>query len=252
MPRPARTATPAGFAGFPPGALRFLRGLARHNERPWFEEHRPAYEQDLRAPLVALVEEMDARLGAFAPEMIGDRRRSVFRIHRDVRFSNDKRPYKTNAACWFFHRDVQRARGGDTAGGAVHGGAGLYFQLAPGDCWCGGGLWMPPRPALNRVREALAEDVDGFAATVEAPAFRERFGALDTEGMLTRLPRGYAADHPAAAWLRYQSFTAGRKLTEAEATSAALPDLLAADYAALLPLVRWLNAALDLAPAARR
>ena len=94
--------------GFTPRAFTFLRGLARNNAKPWFEEHREVYEHDVRAPLVALVEEMDARLAEIAPEMVGDRRRSVFRIYRDVRFSNDKRPYKTNAACWFFHRDAQR------------------------------------------------------------------------------------------------------------------------------------------------
>src|SRR5207302_5116701 len=116
--------------------------------------------------------------------------------------------------CWFFHRDVgharQGARAGDTAGVTVHGGAGFYFQLAPGDCWSGGGMWMPPRPALALVRDGLAEHHETFTAIVEALAFRERFGALDAEAVLTRVPRGYDAAHPAASWLRYQSFTAGR------------------------------------------
>jgi uncharacterized protein (TIGR02453 family) len=240
------------YDGFTPRAFTFLRGLARHNEKPWFEAHREAYERDLRAPMIALVDEMDARLGAFAPEIVGDRRRSVFRIHRDVRFSKDKRPYKTNAACWFFHRDVGRARGGDTAGGTVHGGAGFYFQLAPGDCWAGGGLWMPPRPALALIRDAVAEDHRSFERIVRARAFVERFGARDAEAMLKRVPRGYDADHPAADWLRYQSFTAGRRLDDAEPLGAGLPALLEADYRVLLPLVRWLNAALGLPAADRR
>lgn len=241
-------------AGFTQEAFAFLRGLTRNNAKPWFEEHREQYERDLRAPLLALVEEMDARLAEFVPEIIGDRRRSVFRIHRDVRFSNDKRPYKTNAACWFFHRDAQRARGeraGDTAS-AVHGGAGLYFQLAPNDCWAGGGLWMPPRPALNKVRAALVADLHGFLAIVDAPAFRQRFGELDPEGMLKRLPRGFATDEPLATWLRRQSFAAGRQLADAEALGAGLADRLEADYRALVPMVRWLNRALGLPAATRR
>jgi len=239
---------------FRSAALDFLRGLAAHNAKPWFEAHRDDYDRELRAPMLDLVEELDARLGTIAPELVGDRKRSVFRIHRDVRFSNDKRPYKTNAACWFFHRDAQRARG-DRAGEtttAVHGGAGLYFQLAPGDCWAGGGLWMPPRPALRKVREALVDDLDGFRAIVEAPAFRKRFGALDDEGMLKRLPRGYAAEEPLASWLRRQSFTAGRKLEDAETLGAGLADRLAADYRALVPMMRWLNGALGLRAASRR
>ena len=243
------------FTGFTPKAFTFLRGLAKHNEKPWFEAHRASYDDDLRAPMIALVDEMDARFGEFAPEMVGDRRRSVFRIHRDVRFSKDKRPYKTNAACWFFHRDVSRARQGERAGessAAVHGGAGFYFQLAPADCWVGGGLWMPPRPALNRIREAIAEDHASLVAIMEAPAFRERFGALDAEAMLTRTPRGYDAAHPAAELLRLQSFTAGRKLRDAESLGASLPDRLEADFRLLLLLIRWLNAALHLQAARRR
>ena len=244
------------FTGFTPKAFTFLRGLAKHNEKPWFEEHREQYEHDLRAPMIALVDEMDARLGQFAPEIVGDRRRSVFRIHRDVRFSKDKRPYKTNAACWFFHRDVmsarQGSRAGETAGATVHGGAGFYLQLAPSDCWSGGGMWMPPRPALNALRDAMAEDHETFEAIVRAPAFVKRFGALDDEAVLTRVPRGYDASHPAAGWLRYQSITAGRRLKDAETLGARLPDLLEADYCALLPLVRWINRALGLPTAERR
>jgi uncharacterized protein (TIGR02453 family) len=237
---------------FPPGALTFLRQLARHNEKGWFEANRARYERDLRAPLLALVEEVDARLGDVAPEIVGDRRRSVFRIHRDVRFAKDKSPYKTNAAVWFYHRDVPRARGGDTAGGNVHGGAGFYFQLAPGECFAGGGIWMPPRPALAAVRDRLAARQLEWEAIVGAPSFRRRFGALDEEAMLTRVPRGFAPDHPAARWLRYQSFTAGRPTTEAEATGPTLADRLVKDFAVLLPMIRWLNQALGLSPAERR
>jgi len=253
-PRAASATAPGGFAGFPPGALRFLRGIARHNEKAWFEAHRADYEQGVKAPLAALVEEIDARLGRLAPEMVGDRKRSVFRIHRDVRFSKDKSPYKTHAACWFFHRDVRAGASKDAggAGAAVLGSAGFYFHLQPGASLCGGGIWMPPRPALLRIRERIAERPDEWTALVEAAAFRRRFGPLDQEAMLTRVPRGYAADHPAAEWLRYQSFTAGHALTDDEATAPGLPDHLERSFAALLPLVRWLNAALGLRVADRR
>ena len=257
-PRAAKTAKRAAPAAttpearFAPAALTFLRQLSRNNRREWFEEHRDRYERDVRAPMLALIEEVDALLGDVAPEIVGERRRSMFRIHRDVRFSKDKSPYKTNAAVWFFHRDVQRARGGETAGGNVHGGAGFYFQIAPDECFTGGGLWMPPRPALAQVRDRLAARPLEWEAIVGAPAFRRRFGALDAEAMLTRVPRGFAPDHPAAEWLRYQSFTAGRALTADEVTGPRLAERLVKDFAALLPMVRWLNEALGLAPADRR
>ena len=112
------------FTGFRPAALTFLRALARHNDRVWFEANRERYERELRAPLASFVEEVDAHLGTIAPEIVGHPTRSLFRIHRDVRFSPDKRPYKTNVAAWFYH-----AGGAGTVSGAgrsgAHGGAGF-------------------------------------------------------------------------------------------------------------------------------
>jgi uncharacterized protein (TIGR02453 family) len=228
------------FRGFRPAALGFLRGLARRNTREWFERNRSVYETEVREPLRALVEEMDVRLARIAPEIVGDPRRSVFRIHRDIRFSADKSPYKTNAACQFYHQDAGRGAGQDAAGA----GAGLYFQLADGECFVAGGIWMPARPALARLRDALAEDPTGLDRIVRAPAFRRRFRMLDREAMLIRLPRGYSDGHPAERWLRYKSFTATRMLTEREVMSSRLPATLERDFAALVPLVRWLNGAL--------
>ncbi|MCU0616870.1 MAG: DUF2461 domain-containing protein [Gemmatimonadaceae bacterium] len=243
----ARLADPDRFEGFGPGSLRFLRGLARQNNKEWFEAHRPEYEQEIKRPLLALIEEVDVRLASLAPELVGTKK-SMFRIHRDVRFSKDKRPYKTHAACWFYHRDAGRAVGEN----AAHGGAGFYFHFAPGEVFTGGGVWMPPRPALLRIRDAIAEQPEQFTAIVTAPSFRKRFGALEQEHMLTRLPRGYAADHPAGDWLRYQSFTAGRALEESVIGSRRLIDTLLKDFEVLLPLVRWINRVSGLLPATSR
>ena len=85
-----------------------------------------------------------------------------------------------------------------------------------------------------------------------ARSIQPRFGGLDDEAMLKRMPRGYAEDHPAAKWLRYQSFTSGRTLTDAQVTSASLAQLLASEFKTLLPLVRWLNGALGFQPVSRR
>jgi uncharacterized protein (TIGR02453 family) len=238
----------AEFRGFGPGALAFLKRLARNNRRDWFERNRAVYETEVRDPLRSLVEEMDVRLARMAPELTGDPRRSIFRIHRDVRFSADKSPYKTNAACQFYHCDAGRGAGQDAEGA----GAGLYFQLADDECFVAGGIWMPARPALDKIREALAEDHTGLEQIVRASAFRRRFGTLSEEAMLTRMPRGYAEDHPAARWLRYKSFTAYRPLTVAEVTRSRLPATLERDFAVLLPLVRWLNGAIGYRALARR
>ena len=245
----ARAATTSReFFGFRPAALTFLRALRRHNDREWFVRHRTTYEEEVRAPLSALVEEVDVRLATVAPEIIGDPKRSLFRIHRDVRFSSDKSPYKTHAACWFYHGDAGRGVGSATT---AHGGAGFYFHMEPGRASLGGGIWMPPRPTLARIRERIDEEPTSLARVLRTAALR-RYGGLAEEAMLARMPRGYDAMHPGAPLLRHQSFTVGRELTERELFSPRLPDLLARDYARILPLVRWLNRALGLRTLARR
>ena len=111
---------------------------------------------------------------------------------------------------------------------------------------------MPPRPGLNKIRESLADDSEGFEDIVLSRGFKKRFGALDPEATLTRTPRGFDADHKAAVWLRYQSFTAGCAVTNDELQSAKLPSRLANHYAAMLPMIRWLNTALGLKPSSMR
>ena len=238
----------AEFRGFRPAAIAFLRALARRNTREWFQAHRDEYESEVRAPLVALVEEMDVRFAELAPEIVGDPKRSLFRIHRDVRFSSDKSPYKTNAACWFYHGDAGRGVGSTTP----HGGAGFYFHMEPGRSMIGAGIWMPPRPTLARLREQIDEEHRALRRLLADPKVKKRFGGLDESAMLTRMPRGYADDHPAAELLRHQSFTVGRTLRDKELFSPRLADLLARDYGRLVPLVRWFNGALGLRTLARR
>jgi len=247
-PYPFLSSTSCFCVMFTPASLAFLRGLARHNNKPWFEAHRESYENDVRAPMRALIEELDVRLARLAPEITGDPKRSMFRINRDIRFSKDKSPYKTRAACWFRHLDASHKVGGE----ADEGSAGLYFHLQPGKSFVGAGIWMPPRPTLNKIRDAIAEDHRGVARVVENPRSRRRFGGLDDGAMLKRMPRGFADDHPAAKWLRYQSFTIGRELSDKQVLGPGLVRLLEADFTLMMPLVRWLNSALGLRQATAR
>ncbi len=227
---------------FTAASLRFLRGLAGNNKKPWFEAHRDDYETNIRVPMRALIEEMDVRFARFAPELTGDPKRSMFRINRDIRFSKDKSPYKTHAACWFRHSAADHRVGGDAEAGS----AGLYFHLQPRQSFVGAGIWMPPRPALDKIRDAIADDPRGFGRIIKRPAARRRYGGLDDEAMLKRMPRGFSDGHPAAEWLRYQSFTIGRQLSDREVLSPRLAEGLERDFRLMLPLVRWLNAALGL------
>ncbi len=229
-------------------SLRFFRGLARHNTKTWFEAHRSDYERHVKQPMAELVREMDLRMSRFAPEITGDPKHSMFRLNRDIRFSKDKSPYKTHAACWFYHSDGTSKVGREAHGG----GAGFYFHLQPGASFVGGGCWRPPRPALQRFRAAIAKDLRGFERLALAPRLRRRLGTLSEESMLKRVPRGFTEAHPAARWLRYESFTVGRHLKDAEVKSARLTANLETDFATMLPLVRWLNAALGLKSSRQR
>ncbi len=235
-------------ARFGPGALTFFRHLKRNNTKPWFVANRGLYESEVRGPLRALVEEMDVRFARFAPEIVGDPKKAVFRIHRDIRFSKDKSPYKTHAACWFHHEGARRAVGREGEGGS----AGFYFQLAPNDSFLGAGIWMPPKGSLAAIRDAIVERPKPFLDIANDPALKRRFGGLDGEARLKRMPRGYDENHPAAEWLKYQSFTMGRPLSDAQVTGPRLVRILEDDYQRLLPLVRWLNQAMGLKPSARR
>jgi uncharacterized protein (TIGR02453 family) len=240
----------APFRGFRQETLAFLRGLKKNNRRDWFEAHRPQYVRDVLEPMRAIIEELDVRFADVAPEYVGDPKRSMFRIYRDVRFSKDKSPYKAHAALWVYHRAPGRGVGKE-----IDGGAGFYLHVEPGASLVAGGLWMPPRPSLAKVRDRLTDDPRGWEKIVSAPAFRRRFGKLsdDEEGiLLKRLPRGYQPGHPAERWLRYNSFTAHRAYTDAEILSPKLVDRAMKDFALLVPMCRWLNAALGHLPATRR
>lgn len=235
---------------FRPAALAFLRGLRRNNHKEWFEAHKPAYQREVLEPLRAVADELDVRFARLAPEYEASGKRSLFRIYRDVRFSKDKSPYKTHAALWVYHRAPGRGVGKE-----VDGGAGFYLHLEPGASLVAAGLWMPPRHSLAKVRERLADDHRAFTRIVTSPAFRRRFGGLtdDEPGVqLKRMPRGYADDHPAARWLRFNSFTASVGYADREMLAPGLLDRAMRDYALLLPLCRWLNAALGFPPAPRR
>src|SRR2546429_4802988 len=215
----------------------FLRGLKRQNAGAWFEAHRPEFEAVVQQPMRHLIEEMDVRLARLAPEIIGDPKRSLFRIYRDIRFSADKSPYKTHAACWFYHRDGSRAVGREAAGG----GAGFYFQIAPGDSFVGGGMWMAQREALRTLRDGIARDPERFAKTATDRRVLRRFGGLSEEAVLRRVPRGFAPDHPAAPWLKVQSFVMGRALTDAQVVSPRLGALVEALLRLIAAPVRWIH-----------
>ena len=217
---------------FTAGTLKFLRALKRNNRREWFNSHRDDYEAHVRAPMTAVVERLAHDFRAFAPELVASPKLSIYRIYRDTRFSENKAPYKTHAAAVF-----------PTRGLAKHEGAGLYFHVSHEDVWIGGGMYAPQPPQLHAVREHIAANIKQLRAIVESPAFRRRV-TLEGE-KLTRVPRGFPKDHEAAEYLKFRHFIAGAKFPAALAASPKFYSTVLAVFREVLPLSRFLNAALD-------
>lgn len=223
---------PPAAPRFPPEALSFLRALKRHNDREWFRARRDQYEAHVRAPMVAVIERLAEDFKTFAPELIASPRASLYRVYRDTRFSDDKSPLKTHVAAVFPCRALQK-----------HEGAGLYVEVTPKWVWAGGGMYAPQTSQLQLVREHLAANIGRFRALVESPAFQRALGTVDGE-RLQRVPRGFAPDHPAAEYLKFRQFLAGREYPAALATSSRFYAELLKVFRLVAPMVRFLNEAL--------
>ena len=215
------------FTGFRPEALQFLADLAANNDRAWFAPRKADYERLLKVPLEALCGALDEAFRTRGIPLDADPTRSPFRIYRDVRFSKDKSPYKTNVGASFPWT-------GDGAGRA-----GGYFHVAPGDIFIGGGVWHPEASQLAGFRDLVAGDPRRVHAVIDEPAFVLTFGPL-TGDRRSRVPRGFSPDHPEAELLKLKDVGFGRRLAEDDVTSVALVDLLADTLATAVPMVRLL------------
>lgn len=205
---------------FPPALLSFLSDLAANNDRAWFQAQKDRHERDVRAPLLAFSAALAPRMAAVDPDAKVDGK-SVFRIHRDTRFSADKSPYKTNAGLHFASGEH-----------GVHR-PGYYLHLQPGGCFFGAGLWHPEAPALAAIRAAI---------DTRRARWQEVRAAVPPLGgdTLVRVPRGYAADHPLADDLRRKDFVVSVAYADADVVDAAFLDRFVADCARVRPLVAFL------------
>jgi uncharacterized protein (TIGR02453 family) len=223
---------PAPAPRFVAETLTFLRALKRNNRREWFNAHRDDYEAYVRQPMTAIVERLADDFRAFAPELVASQKVSMYRIHRDTRFSENKAPYKTHAAAVFPTRGLLKREG-----------AGVYFHVSPDGVWIGGGMYAPQTPQLHAVREHIAAHFKQLRTIVESPGFRRQLGALEGE-KLKRMPRGFAKDDPAAEYLKFRQFVAGAERPGAFATSPKFYSTLLTVFREVIPLTRFLNAPL--------
>jgi uncharacterized protein (TIGR02453 family) len=214
---------------FSPESLRFLRALKRNNDREWFRTRRDDYDRVVRGPMIAVIEQLALDFRRFAPEMMASPTISLYRVYRDTRFSADKSPLKTHVAASFRWRGLPKGAG-----------AGLYLEVNPRWVWMGGGFYSPGPQQLVRIRTHISDTYPEIHRLVRTAAFKRVLGTLDGD-RLTRLPRGYAPDDPAAQYLKYKHFLAGREFPPAFATTSAFYPALVETFKAAMPLLRFLN-----------
>jgi uncharacterized protein (TIGR02453 family) len=221
---------------FTPALFRFLRELARNNQRDWFLANKARYEEDVREPALQLIAALAGPLASVSPHLVANPAKvggSLFRIQRDTRFHHGGEPYKPWLGMRLYHarrRDVHAPS--------------FYIHLQPGACFVAAGLWRPEAPVLKQVREFIADNPEAWKRAAHSPAFAREF-TLGGDS-LTRPPRGYPADHPLIDDLKRKDFIAAQDFADSEALAPGFDRFLMTRIKRLAPLVDYLCAALDL------
>jgi uncharacterized protein (TIGR02453 family) len=224
---------------FTPKTFAFLRDLAENNDRDWFTANKDRYEEEVREPALDFIQDFADRLVKISPHFTADPRRqggSLFRIHRDTRFSKDKTPYKTHTGMQFRHVATQ---------GDVHA-PGFYLHIEPRSCWAGVGLWRPSTDDAYAIRDRISDDPDGWKKAAYGKRFTDSFELSDGDP-LVKVPRQYDEHHPFADDLRRRSFVAGAELTQKAVTDDDFVDAYAALCTTASPFMSFLCDAVGVA-----
>ena len=215
-----------------PATIDFLKQLKANNHKVWFDEHRKLYEaakldfENFTASVLKETAAFDATVAHL------EARQCTFRINRDVRFSKNKDPYKTNLALHI------------TAGGKKVMNAGYYFHIEPGAAFLACGIWMPMPPDLKKIRQEIDYNFAAFNKIVGSKKFVEIFGGLDQSEILSRPPKGYEVDNPAIELLKLKSFVATTPIPDEALCDKGLVKLVAGKFKTAMPLVQFINQAL--------
>ena len=211
--------------------FRFLHDLAQNNDRAWFMANKPRYEVHVKAPALALIEDFAPRLAKISPRFAATPR-SLYRIHRDTRFSKDKSPYKTYTGIHFRHERAKDAHA-----------PGFYLHVEPGNVFAGVGIWHPDPDALRRIREHIVARPDAWKRASRGRAFRAEFELAGDR--LTRPPKGFDPEHALIEDLGWKDYVGLATLDERVVRRSTLPADLAETFAAGTSLMRFLCSALD-------
>ena len=217
------------FEGFSDAAFAFLEGLARNNERGWFNENRETWETEIRFPLECLVAEFRPGAAGRGLPVRGDPTKAIFRIYRDIRFSKNKQPYKTHAGA------VLSRTGARGEAGVV------YIHVQPENCFVSAGFWRLDPPTLTAWRRRMVDDPDEWLAIVEPYEGDADAAYMRTISALKTMPRGFKqdADSPVAEWVRWKSFLLTRPVADADAKSRSFVDIIREHARKAIPLLEY-------------
>jgi len=214
---------------FSPEALKFLRALARHNDRDWFTPRKALFERELKVPMLALIDEINGALLSFAPEHVRVPHKAMFRIHRDTRFSSDKQPYKTHVAAWWLRTGLEKTSG-----------AGFYFHFGAKETVIAAGMYMPSPEQLLAVRRHLLKHHAELRRLLAGRKLRAAMDEFDGK-RLTRPPRGFPAASPAMDLLLCRQWGVSATLPAELATQPNLLKEITKRFAVASPIVHFLN-----------
>lgn len=224
---------------FSRGVFDFLRELETNNEKSWWEANKDRYISVIREPALEFINDFGARLEAISPHFLADSRTvggSLMRPYRDMRFTRDKTPYKTNVGIQFRHEQ----------GKDVHA-PGFYLHLEPRACFAGIGLWRPEAKVARQIRQAIYDDPQGWENAAKTTTFTDVWSASqDEDEYLKRVPKEFEADHPYPDDLRMKSFIASTRLTQAQVTSESFAEDLSGVYKSAGPFTGFLCRAVGL------
>lgn len=210
--------------------MSFLRSLKKNNDREWFTPRKPVFEAKVKQPMIELVGAVHREMMRFAPDYVGDPAKCVYRIYRDTRFSKDKTPYKTFASALLLRHGFDKNEGS----------AAFYFAVSPENIEVAGGIYTPDRDVLLAVRQHIAERHQEFRRTFETPKVRRLLGELWGESV-SRVPKGFDANHPAADLIRRKHFLLDASIDPKLATTPKLLREIVARLEAMTPFVEFLN-----------
>ncbi|MGD0911405.1 MAG: DUF2461 domain-containing protein [Terracidiphilus sp.] len=240
MPRVLKPAHPEVAPYFRPEALKFLRTLARHNDREWFQPRKAQFEAELREPMLAVVRKITDAMIDFAPAFVRPAEKSVFRIYRDTRFSSDKRPYKTHVAAWWLHSGLEKTSG-----------AGYYFSVSAKEVVIAAGSYMPDKDQLSQIRHWLLDHHVEFRKLLQSAKVRKHFNEFEGNA-LTRPPKGFACEHPGMDLIRCRQWGLAATLPAETALKADLAAIVVRHFKIAAPVVDALNTPIATAQAPKK